>query len=661
MKRIYKESRKCGFSTEYILKLFLFSQILFCVVSCSRPDNSVYDYDNIINISYTPEDGERCNGWFSDCGSWYGFTVPDKDNWVNGFCGPFALDMLSRKWLFKSIVEVSFSDEGNNVAYSECSSCHYPGELHLSATSGLGTIMQELCFLDSDNVLIKVKTDSRKPLKFSGQSPVDSIDSEIVDNKIIIMSLTSGNCSSRISLTFPENSIISISEKSYEVLPPDAATYNILIAFDDADPVCYKDVKKLAEATRKRWQGYLNSVLRDSLPKEYNRIAVKSIVTLISNWKKEKGDIKHDGVVPSQGVGYFMGFWGWDSWKQAVALSLFAPELAKDQIRAMFDYQTPEGMIIDCIFTDSSENNSRDSKPPLATWAVFALNKSTGDIEFVREMLPKLYKYHEWWYKYRDNDKNGICEYGSCDGSLEAAAWESGMDNAIRFDETMMLNNNISKEYDQIEAWSMNQESVDLNSFLVMEDELLRTLSDDAGVDYRLDLPSYATYSNNDIYKNKVTDYFFDPESGYFYDRRIGSNEFVLEQGCEAFVPLWSGIATAEQVASVRRVLMDTTKFNIFIPFPTVSVDNHEFSPNGYWRGSTWLDQVYFGITGLRKYGFSDEADIMTDKVFRRLYGLTGDAPIYENYNPLDGLPLEAPNFSWSAAHLLLLYYLYGK
>lgn len=42
------------------------------------------------------------------------------------------------------------------------------------------------------------------------------------------------------------------------------------------------------------------------------------------------------------------------------------PELAKDNIRVMFDYQQPDGMIIDCIYPDASENNYRDSKPPLA-------------------------------------------------------------------------------------------------------------------------------------------------------------------------------------------------------------------------------------------------------------------------------------------------------
>ena len=51
-------------------------------------------------------------------------------------------------------------------------------------------------------------------------------------------------------------------------------------------------------------------------------------------------------------------------------MASFFPELAKDNIRVMFDYQQPDGMIIDCIYPDASENNYRDSKPPLAAWAV---------------------------------------------------------------------------------------------------------------------------------------------------------------------------------------------------------------------------------------------------------------------------------------------------
>ncbi len=108
-------------------------------------------------------------------------------------------------------------------------------------------------------------------------------------------------------------------------------------------------------------------------------------------------------------------------------------------------------MIADCIYKDSSENNWLNTKPPLAGWSIWSVFEQTNDTAFLKEMLPKLVKYHEWWYKYRDYNKNLLCEYGSSDQSLVAAKWESGMDNAIRFDHSKMLKIDDGN-------WAFNQE-----------------------------------------------------------------------------------------------------------------------------------------------------------------------------------------------------------
>lgn len=70
----------------------------------------------------------------------------------------------------------------------------------------------------------------------------------------------------------------------------------------------------------------------------------------------------------------------------------------------------------------------------------------------------------------RDHDGDGLCEFGSTDGSLIAAKWESGMDNAIRFDDSKILKNSEG-------AFSLNQESVDLNAYLYAEKEYLSKLA----------------------------------------------------------------------------------------------------------------------------------------------------------------------------------------
>ena len=108
-------------------------------------------------------------------------------------------------------------------------------------------------------------------------------------------------------------------------------------------------------------------------------------------------------------------------------------------------------------------------------------------------------------------------------------------------------------------------------------------------------------------------------------------------------------------------MLEDPRKFATYIPFPTIAADNPKYDANGYWRGPIWLDQTYYAIEAFRNYGEPRKADGYTRRVFDRLQGLSGDAPIYENYDTFTGRPLQASHFSWSAAHLLLLYERYGK
>lgn len=121
--------------------------------------------------------------------------------------------------------------------------------------------------------------------------------------------------------------------------------------------------------------------------------------------------------------------------------------------------------------------------------------------------------YYKWWYNKRDHNRNGMCEYGSTDGTLEAAAWESGMDNAIRFDDAKMLKNDGAED-----AWSMDQESVDLNAYLALECKLLKKFAGILGVTF--DGPDYSS---------QVADYFFDKEKGFFFDRRLKDGSFIQE------------------------------------------------------------------------------------------------------------------------------------
>ena len=124
------------------------------------------------------------------------------------------------------------------------------------------------------------------------------------------------------------------------------------------------------QASRQRWRQYLENIpeRREGQP---SQVALKAVETLIGNWRSAAGALKHGGVAPSATARWFSGLWAWDSWKHAFALAHIAPDVAKDNVRAMFDYQIraddplrPQdaGMLVDAIGI-TTEMASRNTGP----------------------------------------------------------------------------------------------------------------------------------------------------------------------------------------------------------------------------------------------------------------------------------------------------------
>ncbi|GAA2079680.1 alpha-glucosidase [Streptomyces albiaxialis] len=424
-----------------------------------------------------------------------------------------------------------------------------------------------------------------------------------------------------------------------------------------------------------RWDGYVRKATR-GVPADRRRLAVKSVETLISNWRSAAGMLRHDGVTPSVSDKWFAGgFWAWDSWKQAVGTARFAPGLAKDQIRSMFDHQVrpgdkdrPQdaGMVPDAVFyndaaRDGGNWNERNSKPPLAAWAVWEVYRQTGDRAFLREMYPKLTAYQEWWYRNRDHDRDGLAEYGATidpanktpEDARLAAAWESGMDNAPRFDAALGTKalENTGPDGKKL-GFSVNQESVDLNAYLAADQDHLAKIAAASG--HGREAASWRTRAAKT--HRAVRETMYDPKTGWFYDTSLGGERLTARgRGIEGAIALWTGTASRYQARQARKLLVSPDEFATKVPFPTVAKSSPYFAPTKYWRGPVWLDQAYYAAEGLRRYGYGRDArELMSRLIDATGVGSTKD-PIRENYDPTTGKGLNAANFSWSAALLLPL------
>ena len=354
--------------------------------------------------------------------------------------------------------------------------------------------------------------------------------------------------------------------------------------------------------------------------------------------------LKHGGVQPA--TGHFDAFWAWDSWEHAAALSVFNPELAKEQMLTMFDQQTPEGMIIDLVSLDKKDNNKACSKPPIAGWGTYMVYRRTNDKEFLREMMPKLLKYHEWRYKYRDHDQNGLCEYGGIDSKVYMGQWESGMDVAVKFNGVKMLKNAEG-------AYSFDQESIELNSYLCAEKFYLAYMLDELGEKEKAEKFRKEGRKLRKIIQEK----FFEKETGFFYDRKLGTGELVKVIDISGWIPLFTGVATKEQAEMVKKNMLDPELFGTYFPFSSLNHKHPQYNPaKGYFRGQTWMNYTYFGIRGWKNYDFDKEAEKYTWLLPDKLKGLTEKGyPIRENWNSSTGEAMTAKHFGWSSAFSILL------
>lgn len=665
------------------MKILVLILILFVSGCCDRnaTDRIIASTQiaNVLDFSGTPQSPQDRGALaFSDQGAWFAYGFPTDTKYFGGFSGPFLMTQENGVYCSPSLSYLTLT----NI---EASTLIDFGSFKISKTSFISHLQQEfedqelkvlqtLFFSSAHTAIISTQITnlSKRPIilqpAYEGDLFFKDINFEENSGGITIIfeqSNTKGHLEiwgDSISEMMVRDSAYQIRLEKFELRPGETkelivSQSFVLPEYDwiheqeninniVANPALH--LKSHIHEKEKQLEVLYSKMDSNFTDPVYKKLLTKTVLTLQNNWRIPSGALKHSGLFPSYHYKWFHGFWAWDSWKHAVALAHYDIGLAKNQVRAMYDFMDDDGFIPDCVYRDTciEKHNYRNTKPPLSAWAVWEIYQQDHDVEFLEEMFPKIVRQHNWWYRNRDHDHDGLCEYGSTDGTLVAAKWESGMDNAVRFDRSKILKNGAT-------AFSLDQESVDLNAYLYAEKKHLEQMAIVLGLK---DAETHFQSEAKSLQK-KMQLQFFDRESGWFFDTSIDGKHFIKVMGCEGWIPLWADVATLDQAEAVKNNMMDISKFNGFVPFQTLSADQPDFEPEGgYWRGPVWLDQAYFGVKALRNYGNHKEANEAAYKLILNAQGvLSKGKSIRENYNPITGAGLESENFSWSAAHYLLL------
>lgn len=369
-------------------------------------------------------------------------------------------------------------------------------------------------------------------------------------------------------------------------------------------------------------------------------------------------------TVPSP-VSYPMQ-WLWDSCFHAIALSHFSVKDAKEELRSLFSSQFQNGMLPHMIYRGDGdllklgdgfvkidwgmETTSTITQPPIIAEAVLAIYEKDGDGEFIMETYESLRNFYEYLLSARDPRGNHLAGIINPD--------ESGEDNSPRFDGVLglppvqTLQQNFASRLKLVEelraanfdAPFMKQyfwvKDVPFNAMLVRNLQALSRIATVFG-----DAKAAARYTDKaELVAGAMRERMFDGE--VFWSTYGESYMKIKLETWAIFSPLYAGILLGKEAeALVRTRLMSEERFRTRYMVPTVSLAEHTFDPDGFWRGPTWSAVNWFIYRGLLDYGYRDEAAIILESTVE----LLERSGFREYYNPHTGEGLGAENFSWGA------------
>ena len=375
------------------------------------------------------------------------------------------------------------------------------------------------------------------------------------------------------------------------------------------------------------------------LSQDVLRCRAKAIAILRANCFAPEGTISRRWIVPQRTK--HRNFNTFHAPFLALGAMHFDPELARDVLRATLGQQQANGMIPEQAWP---AGQSVDTPPPLLCWAYWQVYRTVGDREMLADHLSRLKDYVKYPLAARLLEKLGHARSSGARFLTWGRGEGSNMDNSPRFD--------INEPF----------AAVDLTSYAVAETELIARFIEEITPEHREAV--HLGWMAEEL-AAEVQEYFWHEDEGFFFDR-YPDGDWLNTRTLAGLVPLFAGVATAEQAESlVTRHLQDANGFWTEFPLASLAGDDPRYDQN-MWRGGAWPGMNLLIIHGLRRYGYDAVADELRQRTIDGLaamYVRTGS--LWEFYdssgqrepaNLPRGRRIGAmPDYGWTAAAFLAL------
>jgi neutral trehalase len=308
----------------------------------------------------------------------------------------------------------------------------------------------------------------------------------------------------------------------------------------------------------------------------------------------------------------------WDSFLNALEISIESGRHARDVVAAVLETQYPNGNIPN--WRSRSSGTPDRSQPPVGAYVVLKLFGRLGDMDLLKTAYPYLLKWHAFWKApkpdgrpRRDGNADGLLEWGSDSdlvagavppwqenaGGKQRAMWESGQDDLPNWEEAAFSDS----------AGTLTMNCLDLNCLYALDAYCLSQIAN------ILNLPEdYSSYLlEYEQMKTLINEKLWNEREGFYFDRHWDGS-FSRRKAASNFYPLLAKIPDARRASLLIRRLLNPKEFWGEYILPSISRDDPLFKDQQYWRGTIWPPTNYLVYQGLKACGFDAVATEYAEK-----------------------------------------------
>ena len=323
----------------------------------------------------------------------------------------------------------------------------------------------------------------------------------------------------------------------------------------------------------------------------------------------------------------------WDTFFAASLAATGRRDLAYANALEILREETPQGFVPNYARAGGWKSFDR-SEPPVGAITVLRLYRQFHDRWFLRDAFDPLLRWNRWWAAHRSLD--GYLVLGSdagnrplnpddsSVGTLQAAKFESGLDNSPMYDDAPF----------DAQTHQMHLADVGLLSLYVADCDALAEIAQVLG----------KTAEQQEL-KGRAEHYraalrtLWNDKAGIFMNKNLDTGRFSPRLSPTNFYPLLAKAATAQQAdRMVKEHLLNPREFWGEWVIPSIARSDPAFPDQEYWRGRIWGPMNYLVYLGLLNYDQPAARQALAQRslaLFEKEWRQKGH--VHENYNAVTG------------------------